>query len=283
MIGSFLGTFLHSCCTGCSLAASVVRLLAGLHATRLKGAHTSPDLWVKLRTIALSGPRLHTILLTGRGHMSDFILARVREHIPKGLGGGTLVGICPNWRHVRYTGESKGRQAHHIDGREPANSHKLEKDGRYLQSRLTSMVYLNSRRDEFEGGCTTFLDDNMQPRKGGVYRPSTGGCIVFYQEKIRRGTSLLLYEGSVVTEGVKNMMRSVVHYALPDHDKCSWENECERLEEETLRQLDSKLAAEAQLPEDHPTSRRKRALREAARATAQSAVAAAARQPGNSR
>ena len=52
----------------------------------------------------------------------------------------------------------------------------------FAQSRLTAMVYLNTAGADFEGGATTFLDDGLRPRPGGVHHPVAGDALVFYQE-----------------------------------------------------------------------------------------------------
>ena len=158
--------------------------------------------------------------------MSSLIERRLRELdvLPSKLDGGELLGVSPRWRHVHYKGAQRGHQEHHIDGREPLPAEKKEA-GTYRQSRLTCMVYLNTAGVDFEGGSTTFLDDALMPRPGGEHAPIAGDCICFYQENYGSRRSLLLHQGSDVTDGDKRMMRTVVDYdgfSKADCGRCLW-------------------------------------------------------------
>ena len=118
---------------------------------------------------------------------------------------------------MHYKGTQRGHQEHHIDGREPLPAEKKGADT-YRQSRLTCMVYLNTAGVDFEGGSTTFLDDALKHRPGGEHRPVAGDCICFYQENDANRQSLLLHQGSDVTDGDKRMMRTVVDYGFSKAD-----------------------------------------------------------------
>ena len=185
--------------------------------------------------------------------LSDLVQERVQEYLPHTVDGGTFLRINPGWRHVHYRGaaDGGGHQEYHIDGREPFLPAQLEASPldaaegtpaaeveRFLQSRLTLMVYLNDGGGvNFDGGATTFLtkdeEGNLQPRVGGRYDPVAGDCLLFYQESIElledSGATLLLHQGSVVTRGEKRMMRTVVDYVFEDPTldyggalRCAW-------------------------------------------------------------
>lgn len=209
--------------------------------------------------------RVCTRLQSHDPDMSEFIYSRACQWLPRVIDGGELLGIAPNWRHVHYS-SPHGRQEHHCDGREPQPALPM-RNGYYRQSRLTIMVYLNTHGIDFEGGATTFLDDRLQPRPGGEYRPVAGDCMVFYQESRERGgPSLLLHEGAAVTAGHKRMMRAMVEYAVPDPEACMWVAERDARERQHLQELDAAVERQRQLPPNHPVLQRKRALQSQARA-----------------
>jgi len=177
--------------------------------------------------------------------MSSLIERRLRELdlLPSKLDGGELLGVSPRWRHVHYKGAQRGHQEHHIDGREPLPAEKKEA-GTYRQSRLTCMVYLNTAGVDFEGGSTTFLDDALKPRQ--EHKPIAGDCICFYQENYANRRSLLLHQGSDVTDGDKRMMRTVVDYggfSKADCRRCLWADALDVQEADMLAEVDRKLAA----------------------------------------
>ncbi len=264
--------------------------------------------------------RVCTRLASHDPSMSSLVERRLRalDLLPPELDGGTLLGVSPRWRHVHYTGTTRGHQEHHIDGREPlpaaamtatgegaattttaaaTNNHTGEAKGAaaaaaaaaaagatatrmYRQSRLTCMVYLNTGGGvDFEGGATTFLDDGLKPRLGGEHAPSAGDCLCFYQESYHNRRSLLLHRGSDVTAGEKRMMRTVVDYGgfatRAACKRCLWADELDRQEEEELRELDRRMAAQARAGAGVP----ERMLAQAQRVVSAAASAASA---GNS-
>ena len=100
----------------------------------------------------------------------------------------------------------------HIDGSWPGSG--LDPiSGRYVhdlygdrRSRLTFLIYLN---DGFEGGCTTFYTPSSAGglRARGV-QPRAGSVLCFPQGN----SASLLHEGSAVTRGTKDVIRTDVLY-----------------------------------------------------------------------
>ena len=113
------------------------------------------------------------------------LFARLAELLPEQVCGMRKHGVNERFRCYRYTPGQ--RFAPHHDGafrRDVAE-----------QSQLTLMVYLN---DGFGGGTTRFLDDDLD------VVPHTGDALLFQHRQ--------LHEGSVVTSGVKYVLRSDVMY-----------------------------------------------------------------------
>jgi hypothetical protein len=140
------------------------------------------------------------------------------------------------------------------------------------------MVYLNTAGVDFEGGSTTFLDDALKPRPGGEHRPVAGDCICFYQENDANRQSLLLHQGSDVTDGDKRMMRTVVDYGFSKADcrRCLWADALDVQEAEMLAEVDRKLAAKEGGVPPRVTARVTKVVAAAAAAAAASAAAASA-------
>lgn len=114
------------------------------------------------------------------------LFARIGGALPARLFGRGPVGVNERFRCYRY--EPGQRFAPHYDGafrRSPTEA-----------SELTLMVYLN---DGFTGGRTTFLDYEV------ALAPPPGAALLFQHR--------LLHEGSVVTAGIKYVLRSDVMYA----------------------------------------------------------------------
>ena len=220
--------------------------------------------------------------------MAQLVERRLRDLnlLPIELDGGRLLGVSPRWRHVHYKGAQRGHQEHHIDGREPFEPVPMPAAGGaplFAQSRLTAMVYLNTAGVDYEGGATTFLDDALRPRPGGMHRPVAGDALIFYQEAGRCG-SLLLHEGSAVTSGDKRMMRTVVdygHFSRADCRRCAWEEIADAREAAQLAELDRRLAlskcAAGGAGAGADADARKAAVLAKARATGALALAAALR------
>ena len=146
---------------------------------------------------------------------TNVLLARCRPHLPPELSGGRLAGINARCRFFRYTDSNGAVYRPHIDGSWPGSGvdpgsgkyvHDLYGDRR---SRLTFLIYLN---DGFAGGCTTFY----MPSVGGGLRargvqPRAGAVLCFPQGN----TASLLHEGSAVTKGTKDVIRTDVLYYTP--------------------------------------------------------------------
>lgn len=119
--------------------------------------------------------------------LANELFGRVKEHIPPQIHGMTVCGVNERFRCYRY--QPGMRFAPHADGAFVRNETE--------QSWYTFMVYLN---DGFEGGNTTFI---VEPEVS--IQPATGKALFFQHP--------LVHEGSVVTKGVKYVLRTDVMYA----------------------------------------------------------------------
>jgi prolyl 4-hydroxylase len=122
--------------------------------------------------------------------LADKLLARVRPKAPKEIYGMVLVGANERFRCYRY--QPSMRFAPHLDGAFYRNDNEF--------SCYTFMVYLNA---EFEGGNTTFF---TVPEV--AIKPETGKGLLFQHP--------ILHEGSVVTSGVKYVVRTDLMYRKPE-------------------------------------------------------------------
>ena len=149
---------------------------------------------------------------------AEALLARCRPHLPPELRGGRLAGINARCRFFRYTDAEQAVYRPHIDGSWPGSG--LDPiSGSYVhdafgdrRSRLTFLMYLN---DGFDGGCTTFY---LPASSGGLrargVKPRAGSVLCFPQGN----TASLLHEGSAVTRGTKDVIRTDVLYHLATRD-----------------------------------------------------------------
>lgn len=143
------------------------------------------------------------------------LFERCAPHLPQELSGGRLAGINARCRFFRYTDAEQAVYRPHIDGSWPGSG--LEPlTGNYVhdafgdqRSRLTFLMYLN---DGFDGGCTTFY----MPSSGGTLRARgvqpRAGCVLCFPQG---NTASLLHEGSAVTRGTKDVIRTDVLYQVP--------------------------------------------------------------------
>ena len=116
---------------------------------------------------------------------------RIAPHLPRLLDGGELRGLSPAWRFLRY--ETRGHHGVHIDGREPQKPLRDDERDRYVQSRLTLQLYLNSQgpgADEFAGGSATFFratgrddKDYLKFEETYEYKPEERDCLIWDQEE----------------------------------------------------------------------------------------------------
>ena len=113
------------------------------------------------------------------------LYARLDSVLPERVCGHEKHGVNERFRCYRY---APGQQfAVHRDGAFRRDEHEI--------SQLTLMVYLN---EGFGGGATCFLDEQRD------VVPRTGHALLFQHA--------LWHEGSVVTSGVKYVLRSDVMY-----------------------------------------------------------------------
>jgi predicted 2-oxoglutarate/Fe(II)-dependent dioxygenase YbiX len=118
--------------------------------------------------------------------LADKLVARLGTRAPKEIYGMALVGANERFRCYRY--KPGMRFAPHLDGAF------YRTDSEF--SCYTFMVYLNS---DFEGGNTTFF---TKPQI--AIKPETGKALLFQHP--------ILHEGSVVTSGVKYVIRTDLMY-----------------------------------------------------------------------
>jgi prolyl 4-hydroxylase len=118
--------------------------------------------------------------------LAQTLLNRIQEKAPKEIHGKSFVGINERFRCYRY--KPGMRFAPHTDG----SFHRDELE----QSFYSFLVYLN---DEFEGGNTTFLTEPEVSIK-----PEIGMGLLFQHP--------IIHEGSVVTKGIKYVVRTDLMY-----------------------------------------------------------------------
>eukprot|EP00965_Chrysotila_dentata_P103258 3408408-Pleurochrysis_carterae.AAC.4 len=149
------------------------------------------------------------------------IWRRIREHAPKMVDGGEPAGLNQRWRLYRY-GENDIFKLH-TDGSWPG-SRAGQHAGRGVVirdaygdrwSQMTLLLYLD---DDYDGGETSFLVDEaglpaMSPQQPGALMRSVsvpqGGALCFFHGEHALSP---LHEGSLVTRGVKTIVRSDVLY-----------------------------------------------------------------------
>jgi prolyl 4-hydroxylase len=173
----------------------------------LKGVLTSDECLALIARIDSLNPELATINTTSGARvrtdvrnnervifddqeLADKVLARVRRKAPKEIYGMALVGANERFRCYRY--RPGMRFAPHLDGAFYRNDNEF--------SCYTFMIYLNA---EFEGGITTFF---TVPEV--AIKPETGKGLLFQHP--------ILHEGSVVTSGVKYVLRTDLMYRKPE-------------------------------------------------------------------
>ncbi|RPE08272.1 oxidoreductase, 2OG-Fe(II) oxygenase [Chitinophaga lutea] len=113
-----------------------------------------------------------------------FIWERLKEFAPAGDHDRNACGLNELFRFYKYS---------------PGQRFKMHKDGCFIRdlteaSQYTFLIYLN---EGYTGGETVFSS-------GEVICPSTGTALIFYHP--------LRHEGSLLTEGVKYVLRSDIMY-----------------------------------------------------------------------
>jgi len=166
------------------------------------------------------------------------IWQRIAQHMPPRVAGGEPAGLNGRWRLYRYGVDDIFRL--HSDGSWPgsiagedAASGASEGAGVVVRdgyddrwSQLTLLLYLDG---DYDGGETSFLVDERgapatSPEQPGAHMRSVrvpkGGALCFFHGEHPLS---LLHEGSLVTRGVKTIVRSDVLYMaggapLPEGD-----------------------------------------------------------------
>jgi prolyl 4-hydroxylase len=124
------------------------------------------------------------ILLTDQA-LAEELWFKLKELMPQRLGNSLAIGLNELFRIYKY---------------EPGQLFKKHRDQSFMRneseaSYFTFMIYLN---DDFEGGDTTFNSITI--------KPATGTALIFFHD--------LEHEGSVLTSGVKYVLRTDVMYRL---------------------------------------------------------------------
>jgi len=137
------------------------------------------------------------------------IWERVREHMPPVVEGGSPAGLNQRWRLYKY-GESDIFRLH-TDGSWPGSA---VREGKLVRdafgdrwSQLTFLIYLDA---DYDGGETSFFVPTS-PRDGEMVsvRVPQGSVLCFFHGEHELS---LLHEGSLVTRGLKRIVRSDVLY-----------------------------------------------------------------------
>mmetsp|Transcript_39663 Transcript_39663/g.98879 ORF Transcript_39663/g.98879 Transcript_39663/m.98879 type:complete len:286 (-) Transcript_39663:131-988(-) len=141
------------------------------------------------------------------------IWERVAAHMPPPpRGWGPVVGLNQRWRLYRYGVDDIFKM--HTDGAWPGSA--VDGQGRLVRdiygdrfSQLTFLIYLD---DDYDGGETTFFVPESRS-SGQLHSVSVpqGSVLCFWHGEHELS---LLHEGSLVTRGVKRIVRSDVLYML---------------------------------------------------------------------
>ena len=148
------------------------------------------------------------------------IWERVQAHMPKvvQMPDGVCaqpVGLNQRWRLYKYGAEDIFRM--HTDGSWPGSgldaAGGLERD--LFGDRWSTMTFLIYLDGEYDGGETTFfVPSDSDPRTGELVSVSVpkGSVLCFFHGEHALSP---LHEGSLVTRGLKRIVRSDVLYTLP--------------------------------------------------------------------
>jgi len=143
------------------------------------------------------------------------IWERVRQHMPPIVDGGGPAGLNQRWRLYKYGEEDIFRI--HTDGSWPGSA---VRGGRLVRdafgdrwSQLTFLIYLDA---DYDGGETSFFvpTAGSRGREGELVsvRVPQGSVLCFFHGEHELS---LLHEGSLVTRGLKRIVRSDVLYYRP--------------------------------------------------------------------
>lgn len=147
------------------------------------------------------------------------VWSRVVSHMPPRIAGGGPAGLNQRWRLYKYGRDDTFRM--HTDGSWPGSAVD-PRDGRLARdafgdrwSQLTLLLYLDPIDGDggYDGGETTFWvpDATSDGREGELVsvRVPQGGALAFFHGEHPLS---LLHEGSLVTRGVKRIVRTDVLY-----------------------------------------------------------------------
>lgn len=115
--------------------------------------------------------------------MADELFRRIKHLLPESYNGNKLMYLNSHFRFSRY---NKGGQfPMHCDGTN-YDKDRYEEFGCATTSVFTLNIFLN---DDFEGGHTTFYNDDFSPRYDA--EPKAGRAALFYGNQIHCGTKVL--------------------------------------------------------------------------------------------
>lgn len=139
--------------------------------------------------------------------LADLLWERVKQFVPKQIKNPfSRDGKSHTWevdklnvrfRFCKYTGGRGHHFGAHTDG-----VYRVDNDHMSL---LTCMFYLNGS-DEFEGGCTNFIEYKTNKLNYSV-KPAPGLCVIFRQNNLD-----CYHLGTEVTKGIKYIMRTDIMY-----------------------------------------------------------------------
>jgi hypothetical protein len=149
------------------------------------------------------------------------IWTRVARHMPAEVAGGRPAGLNQRMRLYKYGVEDIFRL--HTDGSWAGSA--VDTRGKLVRdsygdrwSQLTFLIYLD---DDYDGGETTFwVPDAAHSSSGEMHSVSVplGGVLCFFHGEHPLSP---LHEGSLVTRGIKRIVRSDVLYTYPHVDTAS--------------------------------------------------------------
>ena len=148
--------------------------------------------------------RLNDRFMSDDTQLADFLWERLEQFVPKQIT--SPFGRDRTWevdklnirfRFCKYIGGKGHHFGAHTDG--------MFRIDENTTSLLTCMFYLNGG-DEFEGGCTNFIDHKTHKLDCSV-KPTPGLCVIFRQANLD-----CYHLGTEVTKGVKYIMRTDIMY-----------------------------------------------------------------------
>lgn len=151
--------------------------------------------------------RLNDRFMSDDAQLADLLWERLEQFVPKQIYNPFPAGhdtrswevdkLNIRFRFCKYIGGRGHHFGAHTDG-----MYRIDKDHTSL---LTCMFYLNGG-DEFEGGCTNFIEYKTNKLNYSV-KPAPGLCVIFRQANLD-----CYHLGTEVTKGVKYIMRTDIMY-----------------------------------------------------------------------